>query len=267
MKDCPDKKYISAYFDGELDQNSYESRHIAKCEKCQALLFEYASIGKALKKNLTASIPSNIAERVKFGVDKRLNPVKSHTVSVPVFIFRMAAGFMLFLGVLALGIGYFRGGTGSVPAEIAIVKQSPSIISADKYNNSGALRLEDLYKVNYKGVPENLQLDNFAARSSISNDTVAENWSVKDFNNVYDVVSKFNPSGTLPIEVRKLSGAEEKLRVVFKSTDENIKKFTNLCTDAGFANKLTVNIPASEGTAQNKKQGIILKADFVLEKK
>lgn len=269
MKNCPDKKYISAYLDGELDNDSYEARHIAECDKCQYLIAEYAAIGKAFKKNLSASIPPDLAERVKFGVQKRLNPGKSYSVSVPAFIFRMAAGFMVFLGLLALGISYFRDGSPrNNSTELASVKQTPYIISADAAKNSGSgiLKLEDLYKVSHKGIPENLQLDTFVRRT-VLNDTVSENWSVKDFNSVYGVISKFNPSGKLPIEVRVISGPEEKLRVVFKSTEENIKKFTDLCSAAGFINKLAVNIPSSGDSIQNKKQDIILKADFVLEKK
>lgn len=266
MKGCPDKKYISAHLDGELDKDSYEARHIAKCEKCQALLFEYAAIGKALKKNLSAKIPSTLAERVKFGVDKRLNPGNSYkTVSVPVFIFRMAAGFMVFLGLLAGGIAYLRGPSSNT-IEIAAAKPNPLILSADK-NSSGALKFEDLYKVNYKGVPETLQLDNFVTPGAVSNDTVSEIWSVKDFNSVYDVISKFNYSGKQPVEVRKISGAEEKIRVVFKANYETIKRFASLCTEAGFLNKTTVNIPAANASGQADKQEIILKADFVLNKK
>jgi hypothetical protein len=70
---CPDREFVSCFYDGELASETGEARHIGGCPRCGQTLKAYAEIGCGLQREMSAAVPPDLAARVSWHVRRRID--------------------------------------------------------------------------------------------------------------------------------------------------------------------------------------------------
>ncbi|MCK5844470.1 MAG: zf-HC2 domain-containing protein [Victivallales bacterium] len=90
---CPSLETVSAYFDGELDAESPDARHIKKCPECAEHLKYFAKLAVDLKKEMSFFTPGGYGEGLQAILKKRVKREGSEEALQFPFILKVAAMF------------------------------------------------------------------------------------------------------------------------------------------------------------------------------
>ena len=97
---CPLPEVISAFFDGTLDANSPESRHIKSCQECNKVLNSYAAIARALKSMRQDKDTAALVHSITAGVHRKLQEPPHSSIPFPKLLLRIAATVLIAGGAL-----------------------------------------------------------------------------------------------------------------------------------------------------------------------
>jgi len=101
---CPDKEFVSCFFDDELAGSTDEAKHIKKCPKCGETIDAYQELETRIKEGTRRSIPANLQESVKAEVRRRLAARETMSaLPFSVILWRAAVIALLLGGAAWLG--------------------------------------------------------------------------------------------------------------------------------------------------------------------
>lgn len=223
IKACPGLEQISAFFDGELDRNSKEARHIADCAECRRHLDAYDMFHKKLSQEIVGAEDSSLIEKIQSRVHKELVKGKVKTLSYSVLFLKAAVIFLILSGTVLYIAGLVKtkniSSTVSFESEESKVAETPekkkieiADIPAEKISPGSAIPFKNFTNVSTGVKDSSLNGIRFSKESEKDKpvyipDKVHHVWVVKNPEKAYAEIKNF---------AKELNIAEEFLK--FKKT-------------------------------------------------
>lgn len=137
---CPSQETVSSYYDGELDADSLDARHIKNCPACSEHLKYFAKLATDLKKEMSFFTPDGYTESLREVLKKRVKQeVTSPPLSFP-FLLKISA---MFAGA-ALIIITLLTDDGKCPAIPSFSRSADPIVFLGDAKNVGSKEMTSL---------------------------------------------------------------------------------------------------------------------------
>lgn len=268
MEQCPNNEIINAYYDGEIDRESPEARHIASCPECARILEDYAEMDRVLKNRFTVETPPNLTEKVKKAVHRKINAEKRISIPFPVLLLRIAASLFAASIILFYISNLVR------DKETKTTITSKHEIRKNISGDFGIIPLEDFVKASFKAphpstplaTPHAMNRAGKLEKSTVLPDKVSQVWVTRNIQELPPIISTLAAkAGISPENTRITIHDGNTANLDMKLSKGQLFDFVRLCKNSG-CELLSPQAPQPEQKVQQgtENEEVNYNASFVL---